>query len=255
MVSAGIDIPGSEDKVRRYEVAFFDLDHTLVDTRRQYELGLARAIDEIYGAQCPAEFPDRFLHHHEHLWGEYDRRHITMQTLRRERFLRAWRDFGTERTTAEADEFHAAYQRTFDDTLTPFADTLELLDAISKDHRLGIVTNGAPDLQWRKMEIAGIARFFAPAAVIISERIGWAKPHPSVYRAACTALGADAENAVMIGDNFNADVQGARAVGIDAIWYIPDAAMRGNAATHWPEVPLTDADGVLTQLNKLEQAR
>jgi 2-haloalkanoic acid dehalogenase type II len=235
-----------------YQVLFFDLDHTLVDTRRQYLLGLAKAIEELYQGKVPKAFIDRFFHHHEQLWELYDRREITMLQLRRERFLRAWKDFGITKSEAEADLFQETYNRTFEHTLFAYPGTVEMLETLAKRYRMGIVTNGSPDLQWRKLEITGLARFFPESAVIISERVGLAKPHPSVYQAACDALEVRPEDALMIGDNYRADVLGAKEFGMDAIWYVPDEGMEAVAGA---ERALRTPEQVVEQIARMEQAR
>lgn len=247
---------GSVMRLKRYDVIFFDLDHTLVDTRGQYQRGLALALGKLYGDKVPAGFVDKFLRHHEALWGQYDRREITMQTLRRQRFLLAWQDYGVIRTVDEADEFHQIYDSTFERTLRPFPGVLELVRTLADSHRLGIVTNGSPDLQWRKLGIAGLQPYFAEDAVIISENIGKAKPHPSVYQAACDALSVTKGDALMVGDNFIADVQGARNFGLDALWFLPDPQEPLSALTcTYGETPLLAAAEVKDSIETLEGDR
>ncbi|QQE77781.1 HAD family hydrolase [Alicyclobacillus sp. SO9] len=207
----------------RYSCVFFDLDHTLIDTLGQYHKGLAIALHQLYGNQVSSdEFERHFMNHHDKLWARYDKREITMTELRRNRFLLAWKELGVERTIEEADKFHSTYDATFENTLEPFPGTLELMDTLAGEYRLGAITNGSPDLQWRKVCITGLNKYFREEDIIISERVGKAKPHPSVYEAACRAFRVDKENAVMIGDNFLSDVQGAREFGMDALWYVPD---------------------------------
>ncbi|MCL6636729.1 MAG: HAD family hydrolase [Alicyclobacillus sp.] len=207
-----------------YEVIFFDLDHTLVDTRRQYHEGVPLALRRMYGKEPPPGFLQRFMYHHEQLWPLYDRRELPMTELRRERFLRAWRDVGTELPAAEADRFQAVYTATLPETLVAFPGTHELLAELAKHHRLGIITNGAPDLQEQKLRLTGLDRFFPPGTVVVSEQVGKGKPDPAVYRAALQALQVRAAKALMVGDHWQADVEGARACGLDALWYVPDPA-------------------------------
>lgn len=235
-----------------YQVIFLDLDHTLVDTRRQYDLGLSQAIQALYQGDVPSDFIQRFHYHHALLWEQYDKRQIDTQYLRRQRFIRAWKDFGVTRSDVEADEFHAAYNATFEQTLFTYPGTLEMLKEMAKSHTLSIVTNGTPDLQWRKMTIAGLTDLIPESAVIISERIGMAKPHPSVYQAACDALHVEAKNALMIGDNYRADYLGAKKFGMDAIWYVPDPDMNG---AEGEDVALRRPEQVLEQIGQMEQAR
>jgi len=210
--------------LKRFEVIFFDLDHTLIDTRRQYELGLDITLQSLYGEQSPAEFAARFMSHNDRLWPLYDQRKITMQDLRRERFLVTWRDYGVEKSIAEAAVFQETYSQTFETTLTCFPGTLEMLANLAADYRLGIITNGSPDLQERKLNITGLSPFFDAKNVIVSEEIGWAKPHPLVYETACHRLETRAGKSLMIGDNYKNDVLGARQCGLQALWYGPDAA-------------------------------
>ncbi len=238
-----------------YEVVFFDLDHTLVDTRKQYDLGLARTNKILYPEGVPGNWQERFMHHHEQLWAFYDRRELTMQQLRRERFIRTWRDFGKECSVAEADHFQEVYLAGFQETLFAYPGTLEMVRSLAEHHRLAIVTNGAPDLQETKLRAAGLSPYFPKGTLIVSEQVGQAKPHPSVYAAACAAMDIRATQAVMVGDNLHADVEGAQAFGLDALWYVPDPEMAAAAHEIYGKTPLTQPQQVLQELTRIEQAR
>jgi len=54
--------------------------------------------------------------------------------------------------------------------------------------------------------------------VISSYSTGWAKPHPAMFDRALASSGAWADEAVMIGDEFLADVVGAKRAGMRAVW-------------------------------------
>lgn len=235
------------------KVIFFDLDHTLIDTRRQYLLGLQMTLQSLYANEAPGDFVQHFMQHNDELWPEYDKRRLTMTDLRRQRFLRTWRDYGITRTEAEADVFQEHYSQTFATTLTCFPGTIEMLEVLSKDYQLGIITNGAPDLQGKKLFVTGLQPFFPEHAVVVSEVVGRAKPHPLVYQTACARFGAEPEQCWMIGDNYTNDVAGARACGLSALWYGPDEV---TTKEHEPvtgqvlqEKPLRSAQQVLEQLS------
>jgi HAD superfamily hydrolase (TIGR01549 family) len=238
-----------------YKVVFFDLDHTLVDTRRQYDIGLARTIEILHQGDVPEDFVDRFMHHHGLLWKEYDRRDVTMETLRRERYIRAWRDYGVAKDIVDADQFQGVYDSIFDETLFTYPGTTSMLEALRRKYRLGVVTNGSPDLQWRKMRATGLDRFIQEEHLIISGNIGHAKPHPTVYEAACKALDVSPTAAIMVGDSWPADVAGARAFGIDAVWYVPDEEMAAAAVAADGDNPIQRAEEVVDRIEKMEQAR
>jgi putative hydrolase of the HAD superfamily len=54
------------------------------------------------------------------------------------------------------------------------------------------------------------------AAVIVSVRVGYRKPHPAIYAAALAAVGAEPGATVFAGDGYRADYAGPLAVGIRA---------------------------------------
>ena len=54
---------------------------------------------------------------------------------------------------------------------------------------------------------------------MVSEAVGVSKPDPAIFEHALRALGCDAADAVMVGDSWAADVEGARGAGIRPIWF------------------------------------
>jgi putative hydrolase of the HAD superfamily len=61
-------------------------------------------------------------------------------------------------------------------------------------------------------------------AVVISAELGVAKPDPAIFAAALERLGATADGAMHVGDSLEADVEGARAAGIEAVFVARDGA-------------------------------
>jgi putative hydrolase of the HAD superfamily len=78
------------------------------------------------------------------------------------------------------------------------------------------MTNGAACLQREKLAASGLADYFD--AVVVSADIGAAKPDVSVFEHALSQLGAERENAVMVGDSLTKDINGAIAAGLGTIW-------------------------------------
>ena len=79
------------------------------------------------------------------------------------------------------------------------------------------------------MSSAGIAHYFD--GVILSEDIGVNKPHPAIFEHALRVAGVAAHQALMIGDNLEADIQGAHQVGMEQVFYnakqiaVPDSSL------------------------------
>jgi putative hydrolase of the HAD superfamily len=105
---------------------------------------------------------------------------------------------------------------------------------LARDHRLALVTNGAPDVQREKLAHTALAPSFE--LTIISAEIGFGKPDPRIFELALAALDVAPEDAVMVGDSLARDVAGAHAARIRAIWI--DRGTRENV----PEpAPMPDA--------------
>lgn len=87
--------------------------------------------------------------------------------------------------------------------------TVESLDALAESNRLGVLTNGVTDWQRAKLDHHGLlARF---ETVVCSYEIGAHKPDAAPFAAARERI--DAETYVMVGDDYEADIEGARAAG------------------------------------------
>lgn len=125
-----------------------------------------------------------------------------------------------------------------------YDDVRPALEYLGRTCRLGLLTNGAPDLQREKIAGAGIARYFD--AILVSGDIGIGKPDRRIYEAILARLGAAAHEAVMVGNSLETDVQGAQAVGMKAIWVNRDARRRCNGIIPDSEVAtLTELQHIL----------
>jgi putative hydrolase of the HAD superfamily len=125
-----------------------------------------------------------------------------------------------------------------------FADARPALDELRTDHALALLTNGASCLQREKLAGCGLAEEDFDA-VVISGDLGIAKPRPEVFAHALAALGVDAADAVMVGDNLERDVRGAEACGIRGIWLNRDGRRTPAANGHAEIATLAELRGVL----------
>ena len=94
-----------------------------------------------------------------------------------------------------------------------FEDVLPVFDELRRAGlRIGVVSNGIRDLT----EFVAHHRLDVDA-IVDSRSHGRVKPHPTIFQATLVALGVAAEDAVMVGDSLEEDVEGARALGMRAI--------------------------------------
>jgi len=124
------------------------------------------------------------------------------------------------KTTPDEPQVKTAVNISFEDYL----DSLELrqctkriLKTISADYKLGLVTNFtyAPVIHagLRKLDIN---QFFN--AILISDEVGWRKPHPKIFNEALKRLRVSADETVYVGDSPLEDIKGAKATGMKTIF-------------------------------------
>lgn len=120
---------------------------------------------------------------------------------------------------------------------TLFPGSLETLRWLKqRGFRLGSVTNrgyGGPRFQ-QEMRDLGLSELFEVVAV--SCHVGYMKPHPRIFEHALEAMGVTPEETAMVGDNVRADVEGAKALGMTAIWRRPPLDEPVEASADPPEV-------------------
>ncbi len=96
-----------------------------------------------------------------------------------------------------------------------YDDVLPTLRALkSRGYLLGLISNTHRSLEsfQSHFELDGLM-----SAAVASSEHGYNKPHPSIFRTALDLLAVAPEEAVMVGDNYSHDIEGARAVGMRAI--------------------------------------
>ncbi len=95
------------------------------------------------------------------------------------------------------------------------ADILSYLK--DKGYRLCVVSNFDHTPTAKKLfERFGISEFFEQ--MVVSEEVGWRKPHPKIFEVALDRMNETPSRAIFIGDNPQADVAGSSECGMDSVW-------------------------------------
>jgi HAD superfamily hydrolase (TIGR01509 family) len=126
-----------------------------------------------------------------------------------------------------------------------YPETMPVLEALrSAGYRMGLVSNtpwGTPDYLWEKqVERFGLTEFFEVR--LFSSGIGFRKPDPRIFRTALRVLGVRPEGALFVGDEPQADIEGARRAGLATVWLVrgrPPPKVHGAPADLWA-TSLTD---------------
>jgi HAD superfamily hydrolase (TIGR01509 family) len=163
-------------------------------------------------------------------------------------------DDGAAAGLSKADEVHwivETYSLAFVTSLPPPSGIAPLLERLARRHRLAILSNWPLAVTIdRYIEAAGWNPYFA--AVVVSQRVGTIKPHPAIFAAARRALGnPDPDRILHVGDDWAADVAGAKRAGWRAAWLTSrpdDSPLPGSDPDESVE-----ADLVLDSLDDLEE--
>ena len=159
---------------------------------------------------------------------------------------------------AEIDRAVRAYSDAFVGALPVPAEIEPLLERLARRYRLGILSNWplAATID-RYVEAAGWAPYLH--AIVVSQRVGTIKPDPRIFRAAEAALGASGQAILHVGDDWAADVVGAKRAGWRAAYLrtrpadSPLPASRRGEAMDDPDADVTP-DLELDRLHDLEGA-
>lgn len=203
----------------------FDLDDTLCEHRRSLDDRLATAADHA-GLALPfdanamraalADVPTAATAHEFHTY----------------LFAAATRRAGGD--PALAPRLATAYATTNDPSAVRFRPgATDALAAVrDRDVAVGLVTNGGRATQSAKLAALGIEDAFDVRVFATHDR--GLKPSAYPFRRALSALDADAERTLYVGNSLRADVAGANREGLRSVW-VPTAAERTPDPTPAPD--------------------
>lgn len=236
---------------RRITTIFFDLDDTLmvemaseeaafgvacaaagvrcgVDAQGLYQAvaAHAQALWEKSGAR---EFGDRIgFAWWEGMWSSFEGCAPELEGLRAWRptyHHEAWRlglaEMGVD-DAALADELSDLYKRERMQRHVNFDEAEVVLKDLRQDFRLAMLTNGAEDVQQKKVDGSGLAGYFEQ--ILITGAIGVGKPDTRPFAVLFARMGVTAAETAMVGNSLSSDVQGALNSGALAVWLNRDGS-------------------------------
>jgi putative hydrolase of the HAD superfamily len=195
---------------------FFDLDHTLWDFERNSELAFQKVFNEYKVGIEVAHFLTFYRPINHKYWKLYREEQVTKNELRYGRLKESFDAIKHPASNELIDVIATKYIDYLPDFNHLFVGALELLDYLKEKYQLHIITNGFEEIQARKMKNSNIHHYFEQ--IITSESVGVKKPNPKIFFHALTCATANINNSIMIGDNIEADIQGAIGIGLKAIY-------------------------------------
>lgn len=219
--------------MKQYKVFIFDLFDTLIDFNRsrlpEFSINgekhnstftpVFKVFEKYYQGYDRDKFHDSFVASYEKFQQlkSIDNREF----YNGERFEILMSSLGIELNSDVGpviDEMVKAHMKGLSTTMEFPEENRDALDFIfDKNNRLAIISNFdyAP-AAYMLLNKFDIRKYFE--IVVISVEIGWRKPRPEIFLKALELLNSAPGDALYVGDNYYADVVGAKSVGMDVIW-------------------------------------
>lgn len=198
---------------------FFDLDHTLWDFERNSELTYQKIFKK-YDLQIHLpDFLKVYVPNNTKLWGLYQLDKIGKEELRYQRLKMSFDQIGYTITDQNIDllaDDYIKYLSTFNHL---FDHAQTILEYLKPNYKLHIITNGFAEVQLGKLKNSGIDHYFE--IIMDSEKAGVKKPNPLIFQKAMSLAKVKPQNALMIGDNYEVDILGAKNTGMNALYFNP----------------------------------
>lgn len=203
-----------------YKHILFDLDHTLWD----FDANCAETLRELYISHqldSMASFSvDDFIFVYrkinDGMWAQYHKGIVTKEDIRNKRFEYTFQELGVKKEnipySINEDFLRICPTKT---NLVLYA--MDILQYLNDKYVLHILTNGFKESQSIKINSSNMSHFFKE--VINSEACGYLKPDRRIFEFTLQKINATCPDCIMIGDDLEADVLGAKNAGIDHIYF------------------------------------
>src|SRR6185312_4816445 len=194
--------------------------HTLWDFNANAEESL-KEIYRFFNLESKAistfqQFYSIYINHNATLWSRFEKGYISVEELKWKRMWRTLLDFqiADERLSKEMSEY---FLKILPQKKRVFEYTYEILEYLTeKKYSLHLITNGFEKTQKIKLESAGLTKYFKN--VVTSEISNSVKPKKEIFEYAIAKAKCSMKESIMIGDNLNADILGAKNAGMDSVF-------------------------------------
>lgn len=196
---------------------FFDLDHTLWDFEKNSALTFTKILKDNKIGVKVEDFLTAYVPINHQYWKLFREEKITKADLRFQRLQTTFKTIDYNATDKEINLLAAEYINHLSLYNHLFPNAIEILEHLKPNYKLHIITNGFKEVQNKKIRNSNLDRFFD--VIIDSEMAGVKKPDPYIFELALKKANVAAAQSLMIGDNLEADILGAKSVGLHALHF------------------------------------
>ncbi len=195
---------------------FFDLDHTLWDFESNSKKTFSYIFDKNNLDIEFEDFIDVYQPINHEYWKLFREDKVSKADLRYGRLKESFQAINYESDDALIHLLSEQYITYLAEHNDLFENTFLILDYLQSKYKMHIITNGFEEVQYRKLKNSNLLPYFDK--VITSEKVGVKKPNPRIFKYALDIAGASSNESIMIGDNFEADILGAKNMGMKVIF-------------------------------------
>lgn len=230
-----------------YKYLLFDLDETLFDFKMSERNALKETMLEFNIPYKEVDHLPIYKKVNQVLWDRLEEGTIHQEAIKVQRFVDLKSVMALD---YDPDLFAKRFMYHLGEGCFLLEGAKDLIDSLSDDYTIIGLTNGLTQVQKRRMEKSPLAPYFKQ--LFISEEIGIAKPHPSLYEHVFNKLAAlypdfNKTDCLMIGDSLTSDIQGGINAGIDTCWV--NLSNKVNASSLTPNYHVKSLEALKTLLS------
>ena len=202
---------------------FLDLDETILDFHKAERIALSKTIRD-FGIEPTEDVLDRYHVINKWHWEQLELGLMTRAEVLVNRFAALFEERGIE---VDAAAVAKSYEKNLSIGHYFLPGAEETVDALSKEYRLFLASNGTASVQKGRMTSANLYWFFE--TVFVSQEIGHNKPSKEYFDACFAQIpGFNREKAMIVGDSLSSDIKGGIRAGIKTVWVNPGHADCGD---------------------------
>lgn len=202
---------------KKFKDIFFDLDHTLWDFDKNSKYTFKKIFNDNKININLDVFLTTYIPINNDYWKLYRENNISKDKLRYGRLTDTFKALEIDVSTKIIHKLSNEYIKFLSSYNFLINHTIPILKYLGSKYNLHIITNGFQEVQNLKLINSRIHNYFK--TVTNSEMAGVKKPNQKIFQLAIKKANTDFKSSIMIGDNLEADIQGALNVGMDAILF------------------------------------
>ena len=199
-----------------FEILLLDLDDTILDFHMQEAVAIRKTL-ETAGIDPTDATCERYSQINDMHWKMLERGEITREQVLHGRFQVLFAELGVQRDTIPVV---ANYSHNLSEGHYFLPGALEAVQALQKQYRLFLVSNGTAVVQYKRIRNAALEPYFEE--IFISQDVGFNKPAKGFFDYCFARIkDFDPEKTLIVGDSLSSDILGGQNAGIKTCWLNP----------------------------------